>query len=275
MKLISTLAVSAFAAYDPENIDYNHHNGCLFPEVAEKALISNDPYAQFTLASGSADNGVYSEGALLNRECAVACTYDGTDTECAYEEDAASFLCLKKEGKGARKGYDFYVFVDADDNKKTPKAVLFRTGTYQSFRTAGKKLICPQPPVTVSDPEAVCGEKPEIPSKMDRFNRYTVWTADGTSVECAPNGIFKVRNPKTLNLVCAEKKTGRGYQWLSLETNRNGRSTLVNPANGSNMLKDKYLCKLNPDYVEESGDGEGSGEEGSGADLVAAADVSM
>ena len=66
MKLISTLAVSAFAAYDPENIDYNHHNGCLFPEVAEKALISNDPYAQFTLASGSADNGVYSEGALVS-----------------------------------------------------------------------------------------------------------------------------------------------------------------------------------------------------------------
>ena len=129
----------------------------------------------------------------------------------------------------------------------------------------------------MSDPDAVCGEKPEIPAKMDRFNRYTVYTADGTSVECAPNGIYKVRNPKTLNLVCAEKKAGRGYSWLSLETNRNGRQTLVNPANNANKLKDKYLCKLNPDYVEESGDGsgEGSGEEGSGADLVATADVSM
>jgi len=279
MKLIAAVVASALGQYDPNNVQYNHHNGCLFPTPDDKAMISNDPNAQFTLSSGSLVGGAYAEGSELNRECAIECAYDGTSTSCTYGAADTTFTCIAKEGKGQRAGHTFYVFSDLSDGKKIPKASFFRTGTYQSLRPAGKKLVCSEPVVTVTDPDAVCGERPLIPSKQLRFNRYTVYTDDLSSVECAPNGIPKVKKPKTLNLVCAKKNAKKDYEWLSLETNNKGKQVLVDPANNANKLKDKYLCKLNPDYVEpvESGDGsgEGSGEEGSGAESTGDAIVSM
>lgn len=278
MKLIATLAVTALGQYDPNNVEFNHHNGCLFPTSEDKAMISNDPFAQFSLASGANNNGAYEEGSQLSRECAIECTYDGSNTSCTYGESDTSFTCIAKEGKGSRKGHTFYVFAEDNQSKKIPKAAFFRGSTYQNVRPAGKKLLCPQPVVTVSNPDAVCGERPSIPSKSMRFNQYTVYTDDLSSVECLPNGIPKVKKPKTLNLVCAKKTASKPYEWLSLETNKNGKETLVKPSNGANKLKDKYLCKFNPNYtMEESGDGsgEGSGEEGSGADTVGDAVVSM
>jgi len=277
MKLIATLAVSALGQYDPNNVEYNHHGGCLFPTPDNKAMVTNDPYAQFSLASGSVESGAYAAGSQLTRECAIECSYDGSSTSCTYGESDTSFSCIAKEGKGQRKGHTFYVFAEDNQSKKVPKAAFFRSSTYQLLRTAGKKLLCPKPVVTVSDPDAVCGERPSIPSKSMRFNQFTVYTDDMSSVMCLPNGIPKVKKPKTLNLVCAQKTSNKPYEWFSLETAKNGKEKLINPANGANKLKDTYLCKFNPDYVEESGDGsgEGSGEEGSGADTVVDAVVSM
>ena len=61
MKLIATLAVTALGQYDPNNVEFNHHNGCLFPTPDDKAMISNDLFAQFSLASGANNNGAYEE----------------------------------------------------------------------------------------------------------------------------------------------------------------------------------------------------------------------
>ena len=62
MKLIAAVIASALGQYDPNNVQYNHHNGCLFPTPDDKAMISNDPNAQFTLSTGSQADGAYSEG---------------------------------------------------------------------------------------------------------------------------------------------------------------------------------------------------------------------
>jgi len=65
MKLIATLAVSALGQYDPNNVEYNHHGGCLFPTPDNKAMVTNDPYAQFSLASGSVESGAYAAGSQV------------------------------------------------------------------------------------------------------------------------------------------------------------------------------------------------------------------
>jgi len=142
-----------------------------------------------------------------------------------------------------------------------------------------KKLLCPTPVVSVSDPDAVCGPRPSIPSKQLKFNQFTAYTDDLSSVECLPNGIPKAKNAPKLNLVCAEKKAGSGFEWLSSEENKKGKIQLKDPTVGNNKLKEKYLCKFNKNYDptegSSEGSGEGSGSEGSGANLIEDAEVSI
>ena len=74
MKIFTSLVVAASAKQWAES---NHYQGCIFPTESEQDLISNDPYASFTLDAGGAvigsanyDDGsemgpLYSEGSLV------------------------------------------------------------------------------------------------------------------------------------------------------------------------------------------------------------------
>merc|ERR1711935_485409 len=106
-----------------------------------------------------------------------------------------------------------------------------------------------------------------------RFNQFTVYTDDMSSVMSAKR---HSQGEEAQNLEPRLRPEDL-QQAIRVVFAGNGKERLINPANGANKLKDTYLCKFNPDYVEESGDGsgEGSGEEGSGADTVVDAVVSM
>jgi len=74
MKIITSI-VAAISCKEWQESD--HWNGCIFPTSADQDLISNDPYAAFTLDAGGAVTGtanyqdgsemgpVYSDGSLV------------------------------------------------------------------------------------------------------------------------------------------------------------------------------------------------------------------
>jgi len=291
MKIFTSLVVAASAKQWAES---NHYQGCIFPTESEQELISNDPYASFTLDAGGAvigsanyDDGsemgpLYSEGSLLKKQCAESCDVDqnGEVSNCSYGENACQFLCLGKEGKGKRQGNTYYIFAKLKEGKavtpamtKRAKAQFFRTGTYQAFRNAGKKLLCPEPELNVLDPAGVCGSKPDFPAKGKKaHDEWTVYNGD--SVECAEGGKFVRDGASSLTIQCAKYKGN--FMWIS----QDGKKITVGK---SNNMKTKYLCIQDPDYEPSDGSGDtdndsGSGEndsEGSGAESSNDAEVSM
>lgn len=291
MKIITSI-VAAISCKEWQESD--HWNGCIFPTSADQDLISNDPYAAFTLDAGGAVTGtanyqdgsemgpVYSDGSLLKKQCAESCDVDqnGEISNCSYGENTCQFQCLAKEGKGVRSGNMYYIFAKLKEGKavtpamtKRAKAQFFRTGTYTQFRNAGRKLLCPEPALNVLDPVAICGSRPDFPAKGKKA--HDQWTEyNGDNVECVDGGKFVRDGSTSLGIKCAKYKGD--FMWIA----EDGKKVTVGK---SNNLKPKYLCVEDPDYEPSDGSGDdnsdsGSGEndsEGSGADSSNEAEVSM
>ena len=71
-------------------------------------------------------------------------------------------------------------------------AVFFKTTLLNQYRKISKNKKCDVPVITPSDPDTLCGDKPQIPidraqakeEERNLFNVFTVWNDDQTSVTC-------------------------------------------------------------------------------------------
>jgi len=288
MKLLPSVVAVASANFLPLGI---HDSNCLFPN-SNFAAVFADPFSRFTFSKSAVDSGAhgdfYAEGTTLYRQCPVegSCRANADKSiDCDFNGDMLTYPC---ELHPARK---MYAFMDYNQNQKregSPRTIFFRKKNWDDFKPANtNQVLCPgygkkKMIAAAADAEsALCGNKPIVPNSKQEWAEEpledrgvpsnpkdcTIWNAEGTSTSCAvgckPRGI----KPKDLNLVCTQKKYGKGdFKWWSFE---NGK---FRPA-GKRLLKPSYWCVPDPDYEAESS-GEGSGE-GSGAQEIENADVEM
>jgi len=76
-------------------------------------------------------------------------------------------------------------------DKQEGAAAFFKTTYLNQYRKISKNKKCDVPVITPSDPDALCGDKPQIPTdrkqaqeERNLFDVYTVWNDDETSVTC-------------------------------------------------------------------------------------------
>ena len=189
---------------------------------------------------------------------------------------------------------EMYAFMDPNSGagKKNqnqsdkPRTLFFKSTHWNNFKNMSKKTECPGfgkrvfVPASADAQQSFCGAKPMVPNSKQEWaeeddksipsnpKECTIWNAEGTSTSCAVGCKPKTKKPRTLNLVCGQKKFGISkFQWWSREDGR------VKPA-GKRLLKAVYWCVPDPNYVPYESSGEGSGE-GSGAQEIENADVSM
>lgn len=296
MKLLSTFIASSLQLADDQIPTGLHENNCLFPSADYKHStgargIFNDPFSQFTFTGDAVSSDewgdYYALGATAVRTCATegSCSVN-TDGSMACDFSNGSILTYPCAFNDLR---EFYGFVDGNQEGATdrPRSAFFRGGKWDKYKPANRPAtLCPgfgkKKVVPATDGVAMCGAKPMVPENKEEWaevdNRVasssrdcTIWNAEGTSTSCAVGCKWKAKNPKTLNLACAQKKFGKGdFKWWSIE---NGK---FKPA-GKRLLKASYWCIPDKDYVPEDS-GEGSGEasgEGSGSIEIDNADVSM
>lgn len=274
MKL--AIFIPAFAAANEGHVDgASHHlNGCVWPEKNSHPdghhTYADDEYARFDgLNRGIGEENPYSGGQTVIRQCPTHCVYDGSEYSCSGYEVKDEFICHYKDGRKTLPGRH-YLWVKSD--KQEGAAVFFKTTYLNQYRKISKNKKCDVPVITPSDPDALCGEKPQIPTDRKQaqeerilFDVYTVWNDDETSVTCGPGGTpVRSNNYEPLNLICA--KVNSGWKWM--HSDRNGKTK---PA-GNKWLSPKFLCKQCHSKCE--GDG-GDGGEGSGAESPESADVSL
>merc|ERR1719220_2205501 len=90
-----------------------------------------------------------------------------------------------------------------------------------SIKTGFLRLHFVTKPHVVAD-AALCRDKPQIPNKSDveRFNRYSVWNEDQTSISCtADSKPVRSKNFEPLNLVCDRKKASDSFKWFHMSPN--------------------------------------------------------
>lgn len=219
------------------------------------------------------------------RQCPVegSCAVNADKSvDCDFNGDVIEYPC---QYSNARK---MYAFMDYSQKATTsnPRTIFFRSKMWDNFKKANRDVVlCPGygkkkiVPAAEDAASALCGAKPVVPNSKQEWAEEedrgvpsnprdcTLWNADGTSTSCAVGCKPKTRKPKTLNLVCVQRKYGQGdFKWWSVEDGK------FRPA-GKRLLKAPYWCVPDPDYVVESS-GEGSGE-GSGAQEIENADVDM
>lgn len=275
MKISRT--VMSLAGIVSANLDGNtiHRNGCVWPDSGvlssiNKITYADDPYANFQGLSATGLDNPYAEGTLIVRQCPTRCNVDeyGNYVDCTGYEDDSTFVCGYKDGKGSRGSGRHYVFLEMGTNKAKNIALFFRTGQLNKYRPAPARKMCPKPHVVAND--ALCGDKPKIPNKSDveRFNRYSVWNDEKTSISCtAESKPVRSKNFEPLNLVCDRKKSTDSFKWFHMSPNGKLRPV------GNKWVKTRFLCK----FCHSCKDEETSGDEpeGSGVDSPNDAEVSI
>jgi len=291
MKLLPTIVAAAYAqTFDlPDN---THASNCLFPNDADSTAVFADKFSQFSFSSPAVGNesygDLYAEGTTLNRQCPVegSCVVNADGSlDCDYSGAPLTYPCQYNDIR------EMYAFMDAAQKKPNqaqagkPRTLFFRSSKWNNFKKMSKQTECPGfgkrvfVPAAADAQASLCGAKPKVPNTKQEWAEEedksipsnplecTIWNAAGTSTSCAVGCKSKAK-PKTLNLVCGEKKFGNGrFVWWSQDANGKLR-----PA-GKRLLKANYWCIPDPDYIPESS-GEGSGE-GSGAQEIENADVDM
>jgi len=301
MKLLPTIVAFAAAAKKDESGSSDlpktgvHDENCLFPNSDFDGVFS-DKFSSFSFSTDPVENTLndfgdyYAEGTTLFRQCPVPGSCKANLDEslvCDMNGELKTYPC---EYNTVRKMYAFSDTGDDSAKKDNPRTLFFRSSKWQNFKKAGRDvMLCEgygkrKMPVQATDEAAqgLCGDKPMVPASKeewaDQDNRgvpttpreCTIWNDDMTSTTCATGCKKKAippKGPKTLNLVCTQKKYGTGkWAWWSYEGNK------LRPA-GKRLLKATYWCIPDKDYIWESS-GEGSGE-GSGAQEIENADVDM
>lgn len=294
MKLLSTFIAIAAAGGIPDNVDADAHaTDCLFP-TADKDFpaVFNDKFSTFTFSNEKLRSGEfgdhYAEGTIMHRQCPAegSCSVNADLTvSCSGLGTSTSYPCVYNSNRKK------YAFADAgqEQKAKNPRTLFFRKKEWTGFKPANRDVVlCPGfgkkkiVPAADDAAEALCGAKPMVPNSKEEWineedksaglpsnpKECTIWNEEGTSTTCAVGCKSKTKNPKNLNLTCAQRKYGKSkWQWWSIE---NGK---FRPA-GKRLLKAPYWCVPDKDYVPEESSGEGSGE-GSGANAIEDADVSM
>lgn len=252
----------------------SHLGGCVWPDtgvLGNKMTFADDPYAKFTGKDKSGLDSPYAEGDEIMRSCPTHCVWNGSAfVNCQGYEDDMVFKCGYKDGKNNRNPGRHFVFVDAARSGKKNIAVFFRTSSLGTYRPTPERKMCAKPTVVVSDPDAVCGAKPMIPTKNDveRFQDYTRWTDDGMGVTCMPNARpVRKDNYEQLNLVCDRQKANQSFKWF--HQGANGRLRPV----GNKWIKSRFLCRFCHSCAKEEASGDEP--EGSGGDSADNAEVSL
>jgi len=275
MKISNTLLPIVLVSGNSEaDVDGNtvHLAGCIWPEtgvLGTKMGYADDPYARFDGLEQVGTDSPYSEGHEILRQCPTFCDFDGTNyVNCSGygddDSDDLSFVCGFKDGKNNRPAGRHYVFKTEGKNL----ALFFRTGRLDKYRPVPQQKLCPKPTVAIGDPESVCGDKPQIPTKDDvRHAQFTSWGANGLSVVCNDGARpIRANNYEQLNLVCDRQKPTQPYKWFHQSAN-----SKLRPA-GNKWIKGRFLCRFDHNVEEETS---GEQPEGSGSESPDAAEVTL